>query len=213
MKTISRIQYISSGETFHEQLQHIQMALDLGIDWVQVRWKGAPEEDLMALAITAKERCQAYGAACILNDHLKVANAIGADGLHLGLQDAPISAAKALLDHKIIGGTANSLTDVQQRIDEGVDYIGLGPFRFTTSKKQLSPILSISGYIQILDHLNAHATPCPPIIAIGGIQTRDVPALIEIGVHGIAISGLLQQHPEEISIIKSYYEHITEHQQ
>ena len=75
----------------------------------------------------------------------------GADGVHLGKNDmSPSDARKILGNGYIIGGTANTLDDIERLIKEGVDYIGLGPFRYTETKKNLSPILGIDGYKKIL---------------------------------------------------------------
>lgn len=186
-----------------EQEKNISNALENGADWVQVRWKNASQSDLLSLSKKAVQLCQKYGAVCIINDAIDIAKQTNADGVHLGLEDESIASARAVLGKdKIIGGTANTATHVQQRIDEGCDYIGLGPFRFTATKEKLSPILGVEGYLNIIRALSLKNTLIPPIYAIGGIKLSDLDTLMQIGVHGIALSGAVTKEPELISKIK-----------
>jgi len=198
----SKIQYISQGLTTTEQFNNIHQALDAGCSWIQLRFKHAEKGELTLLAERIKPLCKSYNATFILNDHVELAKQLDADGVHLGLQDTDIATARELLGkEKIIGGTANTLNDVLKRIDEACNYIGLGPFRFTKTKEKLSPILGLSGYQHILSELRKKELEVP-VYAIGGIQTEDVRDLIACGVYGIAISGLLTQHPEKKKLIK-----------
>lgn len=191
---MQKIQYISQGETYDQQYHNVENVLKKGIQWVQLRWKNADFQELKKLAVTLNELCKNYGATFIINDNVELAKEIDADGVHLGLTDEKISEARKILGaHKIIGGTANTLQDVEQRIEEGCDYIGLGPFRFTTTKENLSPVLGLEGYHNILQSLRTKYKEVPPIYAIGGIRQEDIEALYEVGVYGIAVSGLLTE--------------------
>lgn len=199
---LSKLQYISQGKTAAEQYLNIQNALDKGAQWIQLRWKESTYEQKLELANTILEMCRSYKATCIINDHIEIAQAINADGVHLGLNDATIAHARAILGQdKIIGGTANTLNDVLQRTTEGCDYIGLGPYRFTQTKEKLNPILGLTGYQNIMNQLQEHLVKTPPIYAIGGIETADIPALQQSGIYGIALSGLITRQPELISPI------------
>jgi len=103
---------------------------------------------------------------------------------------------------KIIGGTANSFADVKQRILENCDYIGLGPFGYTTTKQKLSPLLGIAGYKNIIQQVRQEGLPSIPIFAIGGIKDlEDIHHLTQIGVYGIALSGMITQTPHIVSSI------------
>ncbi|APY10667.1 thiamine-phosphate diphosphorylase [Seonamhaeicola sp. S2-3] len=183
---INKLHYISQGNTPKEHLENIRKACQYGAELVQLRLKNVSEKKILKTAEEARDITSHFQTRLIINDHYKIVEAVNADGVHLGKTDAnPIIARKTLKSWQIIGGTANTLDDCQQRIKEKVDYIGLGPFRFTTTKKQLSPILGANGYLSIIDALNASI----PIIAIGGITINDVPELLKTGIHGIAISG------------------------
>ncbi|MDH5827498.1 thiamine phosphate synthase [Sphingobacterium faecium] len=200
----SKIQYISQGKTAIEQEKNINNVLKYGADWIQLRWKQGDEVQLLALAIRVQKKCIQYGATLIINDHIGIAKTIDADGVHLGLTDTSIQKARELLGpDKMIGGTANNLTDVKQRIVENCDYIGLGPLRFTTTKEKLSPILGLNGYQQIIQQLKNEVITYPPIYAIGGISQEDIIQLQEAGLYGVAVSSLLSEQPDLIQDLKN----------
>jgi len=187
----SKLQYISNGNTFEDQLISIQNALDSGCDWIQMRFKSSNEIAVMKLAEETKTLCSLYRATFIVNDFIKVAKKVDADGVHLGLKDHSIETSRLILEpNKIVGGTANTFADVQSRIVSGCDYIGLGPFRYTATKSNLSPILGLEGYESILNKLN-ELNISIPIYAIGGITQDDIEDIMNTGIHGIAVSGLI----------------------
>ena len=149
-----------------------------------------------------KELCKSFGAVFILNDNVQLAKKIDADGIHLGLTDTSIQTAKEILGNdKIFGGTANSLEDVIQRINEGCNYIGLGPFQFTKTKDKLSPILGLEGYIKLIDQLTEEQRKTP-IIAIGGIKVADISDILKTGISGIALSGILTHLENKKEIVE-----------
>ncbi|UTX47056.1 thiamine phosphate synthase [Chryseobacterium sp. MA9] len=200
---MEKLQYISQGNTQQEQELCIRKALDNGIKWVQVRWKNAPENELISLCEVSKQLCSEYQSVCIINDHVQIAKEIDADGVHLGLNDSTIEEARLILgENKIIGGTANTLSDVIQRIKESCDYIGLGPLRFTTTKEKLSPVLGFEGYQYIIDGLREKSIDIPRIFAIGSVTLEDILPLQEIGIYGVAVSGLITKQPTIINELK-----------
>ena len=202
----NKLQYISQGETIEKQLYNIQQALDAGCNWIQMRFKNQASKDTFTLAEAVKLLCEEYLANFIINDDLHLAEQIAADGVHLGLTDTKINEARALLGTtKIIGGTANTFEDIQNHVKNGCDYIGLGPFRFTNTKEKLSPILGLSGYFDILQKLKKNKIDIP-VYAIGGITLRDVSPLMETGIFGIAVSGILTESEEKEKLIQQLNE-------
>lgn len=203
---LPKIQFISQGTTTEAQLNSIQKALDAGIEWVQLRYKNVPEIEVFRLAEKIKKETDQYNALLTINDYQTIAKAIDANGLHLGLTDGSIEEARNLLGiAKVIGGTANTLEDVYQRISEKCDYIGLGPLRYTSTKEKLSPILGFEGYQSIIEKL-PKINQSKPIFAIGGIEEKDLPKLIEIGVYGIAVSGLICNASQPTHLVKQLNE-------
>ena len=140
----------------------------------------------LKLAKEAREITSHFQTRLIINDHYKITKEVKADGVHLGKTDScPTIARKHLYTWQIIGGTANTLQDCETLISKEVDYISLGPFRFTTTKDNLSPVLGLSGYTVIIEALKTET----PIIGFGGITTEDVKDILETGISGIAVSG------------------------
>lgn len=198
---LSRLQYISQGNSDQAQLYNIEAALYAGCKWIQLRVKNQEEAAVYSLATAVKALCDQYNAVLIINDFVAVAHAIDADGVHIGLTDAPVHEARArLAAGKIIGGTANTLADVLQRIGEGCDYVGLGPYRFTTTKEKLSPVLGLDGYADIMSAL-AERGLSVPVYAIGGIMGPDVAAILDTGVHGVAVSGLITKAVDKKALV------------
>ena len=183
------IQFISHSNERCSYIDGIRLALEGGCKWVQLRMKDAPDEQVAQLGVQARELCERYGAKLILDDRVELVVQTGADGVHLGKNDMPIAQAREILGPgKIIGGTANTFEDIVAHWKSGADYIGCGPFRFTTTKKNLSPILGLEGYRDIVARMK-DAGITLPLVAIGGITAEDIPAILETGVDGIAVSG------------------------
>lgn len=183
------IQFISHSNERYSYIDGIRLALEGGCKWVQLRMKDAPDEQVAQLGVQARGLCDRYGAKLILDDRVELVAKTGADGVHLGKNDMPIAQAREILGHgKIIGGTANTFEDIVAHWKSGADYIGCGPFRFTTTKKNLSPILGLEGYRDIVARMK-DAGITLPLVAIGGITAEDIPAILETGVDGIAVSG------------------------
>ncbi|SHF85388.1 thiamine phosphate synthase [Flavobacterium defluvii] len=202
----SKLQYISQGETIEKQLYNIHQALDSGCKWVQMRFKNQTTKDTFALAEAVKPLCEKYTANFIVNDDIYLAKQIDANGVHLGLTDTKIDEARAFLGiSKVIGGTANTFEDIENHMKNDCDYIGLGPFRFTTTKEKLSPILGLSGYFNILQKIKKNKIEIP-VYAIGGITLKDVSPLMETGIHGIALSGIITESDEREKLIQQLNE-------
>lgn len=200
---IDRLHYISQVPRSGSQLRAISQALDAGCKWVQLRMKDQPLELILEYAIEANRLCNQHGAKLLVNDHPEIALKAGAYGIHLGLQDMSLTKAREIVGQKmIIGGTANTLLHVEQRIAEGADYIGLGPYRFTTTKKNLSPILGWEGISAIMQSLGAESIP---VIAIGGILPEDLSAIMQTGVHGVAVSGAITFAANRADTIRHMY--------
>lgn len=199
---LSKVQYISQGQTKQEQLNNIQSVLDAGCTWVQLRFKKAGEKEFLQTAEAVRKITGDYKSVFIINDDPFAAREIDAHGVHLGLTDMPVEEARKIIPGKIIGGTANTAEDVLKRAEEKCDYVGLGPFRFTTTKEKLSPIIGIDGYKGIMSAL-AEKNISIPVYAIGGIEEKDMGSLMHTGIYGIAVSGLLTKSKNKTALLQS----------
>lgn len=183
------IQYISNSNAKYSHLQGIRLALAGGCRWIQLRMKDCADDEIIPVAKQVKELCREYDAKFVIDDNVEIAKLLDLDGVHLGKNDMPVAEARILLgENKIIGGTANTFEDVERIYQDGADYIGCGPFRFTTTKKRLAPILGLEGYRSITSRMKSAGIDIP-MVAIGGIKAGDIKDIMQTGVDGIALSG------------------------
>lgn len=186
-----RLQFITHFTDKYSYFDSARIALEGGCRWIQLRMKNATPNEIEKEALRIQPLCKEYRATFILDDQVELAKKIHADGVHLGKLDMPIAEARKILGNDfIIGGTANTFDDVKAHFEAGADYIGCGPFRFTTTKKNLSPILGLEGYRDIVRRMKEEGIGLP-IVAIGGITYDDIPAVMQTGVTGIALSGTI----------------------
>lgn len=200
---ISRLHYISQDLPGKDHSTLIMEACEAGVRWVQLRLKDLKKKEVKAIASDVRQICNEYQATFIMNDHVKVAVQVEADGVHLGKKDMPPSEAREILGKgKIIGGTANTLEDIRRLNKSEVNYIGLGPLKYTTTKTQLSPVLGIEGYRHLIGYARSEGNTLP-IIAIGSVQLNDIKPLLETGVYGIAVASLINKSEEKEEIVNA----------
>ena len=200
---ISRFHYLTQDlpDISHQELAEI--ACKNGIRWIQLRVKNKPFEDWLQIAKDVKQICNHFQTTLIINDHAEIAKAVDADGVHVGKNDVTVLAARKIVgESKIIGATANTLEDILVHQKNGVNYIGLGPYKFTKTKEKLNPILGLEGYSIIQQSNNSSI----PIIAIGGIQIEDVQPLMNTGIHGVAVSSVINLADDKAKVISSFLE-------
>lgn len=185
------LQFITHTTERYGYVEGAIAALNGGCKWIQLRMKEADPDEIRKAVDKLKPLCQEKGAILLLDDHVELTSQLDIDGVHLGKNDMPPAEARALIGEKyIIGGTANTFDDIKNLVAQGVDYIGLGPFRYTETKQNLSAIIGIEGYKNIISQCHA-AGITTPIVAIGGIEPDDIPAIMKAGLSGIALSGAI----------------------
>ncbi|MDY0054096.1 MAG: thiamine phosphate synthase [Bacteroidales bacterium] len=198
---LEKVQFITHSNSNIDYFQSAVLALKGGLRFIQLRMKDSNREELISTGKRIKEECDKYNSLFILDDHVELVNEIGANGVHLGKEDMPIKEARKILGKdKIIGGTANNFEDIVKHYNDGADYIGLGPLRYTNTKKKLSPVLGFEGYRNIVEKCKTQGIDIP-IYAIGGIRIEDIEELKRIGVFGIAISSLILESEDSETTI------------
>jgi thiamine-phosphate diphosphorylase len=213
---LSRLYFITgdraagaTGGAMAEPLEQVEAACRAGVRLIQLRMKEASDEEFLATAREAMKICGGWGSRLIVNDRVEVAVAVDADGVHVGREDLPVGEARRLLGKgKIVGGTANTMEDIREHVRRGADYIGLGPYRYTTTKKKLSPILGLEGYRRIVQEMEADGVSVP-LYAIGGIGVADVRSLVEAGVYGVAFSGLLADAEDRAAVVREILKQVS----
>lgn len=185
------LQFITHRNDRYDEISGTRAVLEGGCCWVQLRMKDAPDEEFLRVGREVRRLCRQYGATFLLDDRVQLVTELGADGVHLGKNDMPPREARTLLPAgTIIGSTANTFEDIERAAAAGADYIGLGPFRFTETKRNLSPILGLEGYREIFTRCRAAGITLP-VVAIGGITAADIAQILATGATGIALSGAL----------------------
>ncbi|GGW44429.1 thiamine phosphate synthase [Arenibacter certesii] len=183
--TISKLHYISQGNSPTEHLEHIQKACTSGIELVQLGLGKVSDKKMMKLAQEAREITSHFQTRLIINNDYRIAKEIKADGIFLENRDVcPALTRKQLYTWQIIGGKATTLQDCETLLDKKVDYICLGPYRSATANPNMSQPLGINGYTAIVEILKTDT----PIIGFGEITIDDIATILETGISGLAVS-------------------------
>ncbi|WP_165157361.1 thiamine phosphate synthase [Parabacteroides sp. ZJ-118] len=198
----NRLMFITRRTPAYTECDQVRMAIRGGCSWIQLRVKeGLCVDTVRKCAAICAEECGRIVDLCV-NDDLEAAVTGGATACHLGKKDMPLDIAWEVLGERLapdvpfyIGATANTFEDIRQAVDRGASYIGLGPYRFTDTKKNLSPLLGLEGYRTIIAQCREAGMDIP-IFAIGGITREDVGPLMETGITGIAVSGAIVNAPD-----------------
>lgn len=208
---IPKLQFISQDNAVFSHSSQVRRACEEGVTWVQMRMKSASDEQLIAEGKKIRAITADFDATFIVNDRPDIAELVNADGVHLGVDDMPVSDARKIIGNKIIGGTANTFKDVLMHHKSEVDYIGLGPFQHTKTKRKLSPLLGQTGYRNILKEMEECGLKLP-LVAIGGIMPKDFTELFTTGIDGVAMSGAIlkaMSQPGEVAAMIELINQIT----
>ncbi len=188
-------------------VDQVEALCAVGVEWIQLRMKSASDEEVLKVALSCLPICRKYGVRLVINDRIQVALEAGADGVHLGRLDMGWESARAFAGSRLlIGGTVNSVEDAKRAVSsKALDYVGVGPFRFTRTKKNLAPTLTHEEWGAILAVLGTL-----PAYAIGGLQKVDLPQIRSWGLRGVAVSsGLFQPG----SVAQNYADYRTHWEQ
>ena len=185
------LQFITHPSERYSIAEEVQMALEGGCKWIQLRLKDATDEEFRQTALEIIPMCKENEAFLVFDDRVELAMEMSGHGVHLGKNDMnPLVARETMGAEAIIGCTANTAADIKAFRGWDVDYVGLGPFRHTTTKAKLSPLLGLEGYAAIVKEVR-QADILLPIVAIGGITIDDIAPLMATGVNGVAMSGAI----------------------
>ena len=188
------LQFITHNNSRFNEVEGAKAALEGGCKWIQLRMKEASDEEFVAVGRVIGKMCKEAGAKFILDDRVHLVETLDADGVHVGKKDMPVREARKILGpDRIIGATANTLDDALKGVKDGADYLGIGPFRFTTTKEKLAPVLGLEGLTELMTKLRKVSDI--PVVAIGGIKDSDIRDIMRSGVTGIAVSGNILNAP------------------
>lgn len=190
------LQFITNPSDRWSIAEEVQMAIEGGCRWIQLRMKDASDEEVRQTALELIPICRDHDTFLIIDDRVELVNELRVSGVHLGRNDMdPMEARELLGPHAIIGVTANTAEEIIKWKGKDVDYVGLGPVHTTTTKKNLAPVLGADGVKEIVDTVRQAGVELP-IVAIGGLTIDDVDPLKAAGVNGIAVSGAIINAPD-----------------
>ncbi|MYM13748.1 thiamine phosphate synthase [Muribaculum intestinale] len=190
------LQFITHPSPRFSITEEVRLVLEGGCKWIQLRMKDASYDEMRATALEIIPLCKENDAIMVIDDNVRLTDELRVHGVHLGKNDMPPRQAREELGpHAIIGVTANTAEDILAMRGIDVDYVGLGPFRFTTTKSALSPVIGLDGYRDIISAIRNAGSELP-VVAIGGITLDDIVPLMETGINGVAMSGAIINAPD-----------------
>ncbi len=202
------LQFITHQSDRFSIPEEAQMAIEGGCRWIQLRMKDASDDEVRAVANEIIPLCKENDTFLIIDDRVELVNELRVSGVHLGKEDMdPMEARDILGPHAIIGVTANTAEDIIRFKGKDVDYVGLGPVHFTTTKAKLSPELGIEGVKRVIDEVRANGVELP-IVAIGGVTENDIEPLLAAGVNGIAVSGAIINADDPVELTSKMIERL-----
>ncbi|MGM9846652.1 MAG: thiamine phosphate synthase [Muribaculaceae bacterium] len=183
-----RLYFITNSNTAEGTVNQAKAAIDAGCRCVQIRMKDAPSEAVAEVTVEVAEYAKPFGCNVIVDDHVEIAAKGIADGVHIGKNDMnPQDARKILGDLPILGYTANSIEDIHSAKGLPIDYLGIGPLRETTTKKNAAAPLGLSTY----QNLKKDTDYAVPYVAIGSVDISDIQPLMKAGAMGVAVSAAI----------------------
>ena len=183
-----------SGLSHAEQVARL---CEGGARLVQLREKRLSAREFYAEAVEALRVARSFGARLIINDRADVALAVGADGVHVGQDDMPPGAVRALLGvGACVGFSTHGVGQAIEAARLPVDYIAIGPAFATSSKENPDPVVGLEGVRRV-----RAAVPGVPLVAIGGVTAENARAVLEAGADSVAVIGALlnTSDPAEIT--------------
>jgi thiamine-phosphate pyrophosphorylase len=160
----------------------VSAAVQGGVTMVQLREKEASTREFLAEAVALKTLLKPLGVPLIINDRVDIAQAIDADGVHVGQSDMPVEIVRQLIGpEKIIGLSITNQTQIEREDAKRSDYLGIGPLYLQTTKANASTPLGVEGFRAL------RALSFKPVMAIGGLNATNSAAVLEAGADGLAI--------------------------
>jgi thiamine-phosphate pyrophosphorylase len=181
---IPRLYAITDAASPLSHVEQVERLVAAGVGWIQLRDKRAAGRELFEIAVAALAVARPRGAKLVVNDRVDVALAANADGAHVGQDDLPADAARAILGpDRIVGVSTHSVEQARAAADLPVDYVAIGPVFATATKENPDPVVGLEGVAAV------RAAVALPLVAIGGVTLERAPGVIAAGADSVAVIG------------------------
>lgn len=198
------LQYITNTDCALPVVDQVAAVIEGGCRWIQIRMKEATDEEVAEVVEKVKPLCLKEEAFLLLNDRVELAKELNVGGVHVGKSDMSPAKARAILGAAaVIGVTANTIEDIIAVKGLDIDYIGIGPYAATTTKKNLSPILGLEGIGNICREMRQLKIDIAHV-AVGGIRLNDVQPLLAAGCNGLAVSGAIANADDPVAATREF---------
>jgi len=185
-------------------LEVLEAVIRGGAKIIQLREKEYQKKDLYHLALKFREMTAKDGVLLIINDHVDIALAVGADGVHLGQEDLPVQVATKLAPELLIGASTHSLEQALQAEKDGADYINIGPIFITKTKEGVESSLGPEAIARISPQIKA------PFTVMGGINEANIDQVLAQGARRVAMVTAITRATDIAAKVRSLKEKITE---
>ncbi|TDQ09394.1 thiamine phosphate synthase [Pedobacter metabolipauper] len=207
-KFIEKLHFITHDIEQLSHIQQVQIACEAGAKWVQYRCLTKSDDELLEDINVIAETCDDWGTTLIVTDHIHLKGKADIQGFHIEDMDADFVQLRAQLGEDVtIGGSANTVEGLIRLFREGADYAGFGPFTTTTTKPNNAPLIGVEGYRKAIKILKEQSITLP-VLAVGGVTVKDIDALLETGVFGIAASAAINQSGDMTAAYLDFYDKI-----
>jgi thiamine-phosphate pyrophosphorylase len=204
-KYISKFHYLTQDLPNRSHVEQAQIACEAGANWIQYRCMSKSDDEMLTEIHQIAGICDDWGATLILANHYHLLDKVDAQGVHIEALDADLAAIRdAITDEKTLGASATNIDGLLKIQNIGVvDYCGYGPFAHTDTKLNDKPLLGYEGY-RALERQPVEI----PVVAVGGVQLKDVELLMQTGVYGIAVSSAVNLSLDPGGMVKEIYRRI-----
>jgi len=202
-KYISRFHYLTQDIPGRSHVEQANIACQAGVNWIQYHCLTKNDDELIAEINQIAAICDDWGATLILTQHYHLLDRVDAQGVHVENVNADLAEIRRIIgDDKTLGASAITVERLLKLQSAGdVDYCGYGPFAHTGAQFNHYPFLGFAGFRELQKH------PITlPVVAVGGIQLRDVDPLMETGIAGIAVSGAINDADDPGAMLKAFYQ-------
>jgi thiamine-phosphate pyrophosphorylase len=204
-KYISKFHYLTQDLPNRSHIEQAQIACKAGANWIQYRCMSKSDDEMMQEIHQIASICDDWGATLILANHYHLLDKVDAQGVHIEDLNANLEAIRNVItDEKTLGASTTNLEALLKLQSSGIaDYCGYGPFAHTNTRPNDKPLLGYQGYRDLeRQPINL------PVIAVGGIQLKDVEPLLKTGVYGIAVSSTVNLSLDPGGMVKEIYRKI-----